>query len=72
MMTYIAFVLFTLLGTIHIATLQEVFDTSNYRILFDAKGRNYTYHAERCKGVLYFSLSSDLTKVNVFLLIQFI
>ena len=53
MMTYSGFVLCTLFGTLHVVTLQEVFDSSNYRILIDPKGRNFTYQAERCKGELH-------------------
>ena len=51
-MTNALFVLCTLLGALHIVTLQEVFDSSNYRILIDPKGGNFSHHAERCKGNL--------------------
>ena len=65
-MTYTLSVLFALFGILHLVKLQEAFDTSNYRVLTDPKGRNFTYHAERCKSMLNFSLSLDLIKVNVF------
>ena len=59
MMTFTPFVLFTLCGTLHVAKLQELFDTSNYRVITNPKARNFTYQAERCKGELH-SLSSNL------------
>ena len=51
-MTKALFALCTLFGSLQFVTLQEVYHTSNYRVLYDPKGGNFSHHAERCKGKL--------------------
>ena len=56
-MIHTLLMVFTLLGTLQFSHATIRFDTSDYKILTDRRGGNFSYYAAKCRGELDFSIN---------------